>query len=74
MFSQWARWGKTSVQTFSNRFLKTLTEVAVAMEVGGLFQYFITLTEKAVLGRAERKGGKTGSDQYPKGHRISWRR
>ncbi len=47
MFSQWGRWGKTSVQTFSNRFLKTVTEGAVATEAGSLFQYFTTLTENA---------------------------
>ncbi len=45
VFSQWGRWGKTSVQTFSNRFLKTLTEGAVTTEAGSLFQYFTTLTE-----------------------------
>ncbi len=47
MFSQWGRWGKTSVQTFSNRFLKTLTEGAVTTKAGSLFQYFTTLTENA---------------------------
>ncbi len=41
------RWGKTSVQTFSNLFLKTLTEGAVTTEAGSLFQYFTTLTENA---------------------------
>ncbi len=41
------RWGKTSVQTFSNRFLKTLTEEAVTTEAGSLFQYFTNLTENA---------------------------
>ncbi len=45
VFSQWGRWGKTSVQTSSNRFLKTLTEGAVTTEAGSLFQYFTTLTE-----------------------------
>ncbi len=30
VFSQWGRWGKTSVQTFSKIFLKTLTVGAVA--------------------------------------------
>ncbi len=47
VFSQWGRWGKTSVQTSYNRFLKTLTEVAVATERGSLFQYLTTLTENA---------------------------
>ncbi len=31
-------WGKTSVHTSSNRFLKTLTERAVTTEAGSLFQ------------------------------------
>ncbi len=44
VFSQWR---KTSVQTFSNRFLKTLTKGAVTTEAGSLFQYFTTLTENA---------------------------
>ncbi len=39
--------GKTSVETFSNRFLKTLTEGAITTEAGSLFQYFTTLTENA---------------------------
>ncbi len=47
VFSQWGRWGKTSVQTSSNRFLKTLTEGVVTTEAGSLFQYFTTLTENA---------------------------
>ncbi len=47
VFSQWGRWGKTSVQTSSNLFLKTLTEGAVTTEAGSLFQYFTTLTENA---------------------------
>ncbi len=47
VFSQWGRWGKTSVHTSSNRFLKTLTEGAVTTEAGSLFQYFTTLTENA---------------------------
>ncbi len=34
------RWGKTPVQTFSNLFLKILTEGAVTTEAGSLFQYF----------------------------------
>ncbi len=58
------RWGKTSVQTSSSRFLKALTEGAVTTEAGGLFQYFTTLTENALLGRVERNGGKNSSDQY----------
>ncbi len=33
-----------SDQTFSNRFLKTLTEGAVTTEAGSLFQYFTTLS------------------------------
>ncbi len=49
VFSQWLRWGKSSVQTSSNRFLKTLTEGAVTTEAGSLFQYFTTLTENADL-------------------------
>ncbi len=40
-----SQWGKTSVQTFSNRFLKTLKEGAVTTEAGSLYQYFSTLTE-----------------------------
>ncbi len=47
VFSRWGRWGKTYVQTFSNLFLKTLTEGAVTTEAGSLFQHFITLTENA---------------------------
>ncbi len=47
VFSQWGRWGKISVHTSSNRFLKTLTEGAVTTEAGSLFQYFTTLTENA---------------------------
>ncbi len=47
VFSQWGRWGKTSVQTSSYRFLKTLTEGAVTTEAGSLFQYFTILTENA---------------------------
>ncbi len=47
LFSQWARRGKTSVQTFSNLFLKKLAEGAVTTEAGSLFQYFTTLTKNA---------------------------
>ncbi len=36
--SQWGRWGKTSVQTSSNCFLKTLTEGTVTTEAGSLSQ------------------------------------
>ncbi len=39
--------GKTSVQIFSNRFWKTLTEGAVTTETGSLFQYFTTFTDYA---------------------------
>ncbi len=39
-------WGD-SVQTFSNLFLKTLTEGAATAEAGSLFPYFTTLTENA---------------------------
>ncbi len=35
-----------SVQTFSNLFLKILTEGAVTTKARSLFQYFTTLTEK----------------------------
>ncbi len=35
--------GKASVQTFSNLFLKILTDGDVMTEAGSLFQYFITL-------------------------------
>ncbi len=42
------RWGKASVEIFSNLFLKTLTERAVTTEAGSLFQYFTTLTENVV--------------------------
>ncbi len=34
VFSQWERWGKTSVQTSSNRFLKPLIEGALTTEAG----------------------------------------
>ncbi len=34
-------------QTFSDLFWKILTDGAVTTEVGSLFQYFTTLTEKA---------------------------
>ncbi len=44
---QWGRWGKISVQTFSNLFLEILTKGTVTTEAGSLFQYFTTLTEKA---------------------------
>ncbi len=37
--------GKTSVFTFSNLLLKSLTEGAVRTESGSLFQYCTTLTE-----------------------------
>ncbi len=39
--------GKTSVQIFFNRFLKTLAEGAVTTETGSLFQYFTTYTDNA---------------------------
>ncbi len=39
--------GKISFQTFSNLFLKILTEGAVTTESGNLFQHFTTPTEKA---------------------------
>ncbi len=39
LFSQCGRWGKTSAQTFSNRFLKTLIEGAVTTEAGSLSQH-----------------------------------
>ncbi len=47
MCSQWGRWGKTSVQTLSGLFLKTITEGALTTETGSLFQYFTTLIENA---------------------------
>ncbi len=70
--SQWGRWERISVQTFSGRFLKILTEGAVTTEAGSLYQYFTTLTENddpllwrwlvpcrgALLGRVEREGEK----------------
>ncbi len=37
VFSQWEKWAKTSVQTFSNIFLKPLTEGAVTAEAVSLF-------------------------------------
>ncbi len=66
---QWGRWRKTSVQTFSNLFLKTLTQGAVTTEAGSLFQYFTTLSfvggshlgvsySGALLSRAEWEGEK----------------
>ncbi len=42
-FSQWGRWGKTSVQTFPTLFLNIFTDGAVTTETGSLFQYFTTL-------------------------------
>ncbi len=33
-FGQWGRWGKTTVQTFSNIFLNFLTARAVTTEAG----------------------------------------
>ncbi len=38
---EWGRRGKTSLQTFSNLFLKTLTEGAVTTEAGSLFWLMI---------------------------------
>ncbi len=78
VFSQWGRWGKTSVHTFCNLFLKTLTEGAVTTEAGRLLQYFTTLSfsggsrlgvpcRGVHLGHFELEGGKTSSDQYPNG-------
>ncbi len=76
--SGFGRWGKASVQTFSNLFLKILTEGDVTTEAGSLFRYFTTLSfggsshlgvhcRGAFLGRAEwREGDKTSSDQGPK--------
>ncbi len=46
-FQSMGEMGKTSVQTFSKLFSKTLTEGAVTAEAGSLFRYVITLTEKA---------------------------
>ncbi len=74
--------GKTSVQTSSNRFLKTLTEGAVT-EAGRLFPYFSTLTENAdpllrrwlapwstlqgcPLRPRRVEGENTSSDQHPR--------
>ncbi len=37
VFSQWGRWGKTSVQTSSNRFLKTLSERAIERRKPGAY-------------------------------------
>ncbi len=70
-------WGKTSVRTLPNLFLKTLTQGAVTTEAGSLFRYFTTLSfgggshlgvpySGALIGRVEREGEKTSSDQYPK--------
>ncbi len=39
--------GDTSVQTFSNLFLKILTEGAIITEAGNLFEYFTNLTSNA---------------------------
>ncbi len=47
MFGQTARWGKASVQIFSNIFLKALKEGAGTTQAGSFFQYFTTLTENA---------------------------
>ncbi len=76
----------TSPLTFSKLFLKTLTEGAVTPEAycsisqpsskiltvsfgGG--SHFGLPCRGAVLGRVELEGGKTSSDQYQKGPRIS---
>ncbi len=46
VFSKWGRWGKASVQTFSNLFLKAFLK-AVTTAAGSLFHYFTNLTESA---------------------------
>ncbi len=67
VFSQWGRWRKTSVQTFSNLFLfqyfKTLTENAYLSFGGG--SHLGIPCRGALLGPVEREEGKTSSDQYP---------
>ncbi len=66
--SDFSQWGNTSVQTFSNLFLKIPTEGAVTTEAGSLFQYFTTLTEKAdpLLQRrlVPRRGALLGRDEW----------
>ncbi len=42
------RRGNTSVETFSNLFVKKVVEGAVTTEAGGIFQYFTSLTEKGL--------------------------
>ncbi len=57
---------EVSFQIFSNLFLKIFTEGAVTTEVGSLFQYFTTITEKAGGGSCEWEGEKTIIDQHPR--------
>ncbi len=47
VFSQWKRWAKTSVHTFSNLTLKIWTEPAVTTEAGGVLQRLKTPSETA---------------------------
>ncbi len=76
VFSQWGRWGKTSVQTFSNPFLKILIEGAVTTETGSFFRYFTTLTSRSgsYLWVPCRWEGEKWSDPHPNDTRIPWMR
>ncbi len=71
---QWGN-GEVSVQSmgekgkyFCPKFLQPLLESSdrvVTTEAGSFIQYFTTPT--ALLDSFEHEGGKTSSDQYPKG-------
>ncbi len=70
-------WETTSVQTYSNRFLKALTEGACSSisqpspKTATLFfgsgSHLGVRCRGAPLGHAEWEGGNTNSDQYQKG-------
>ncbi len=44
LWSSQASWGKVSVQTFSNLFLKKIIEEAPTTEPGSLFKFLTTLS------------------------------
>ncbi len=80
MFSQWGRWGKTSVQTSSNRFLKTLAEGTVTTEAGSLFHVLKEFTNNALAtsvgsvfqnGTALRRAQQPFADWVGEG-RLHW--
>ncbi len=68
VFSQGRSWEKTSVQTFSNRFLEALTEGDVPTEARRLFQYFTTLTEND-----RRRTLHPEIALSPRGHEEAWK-